>query len=276
MTTMESGYLLAHGPNEIQRLQSWGRVWEPEAETMLDHIGVQPGWRCLDLGCGPMGILGALSRRVGEMGQVVAADINPDQLDAARELMQSTGLTNIEFVQVDAFDSGLPSESFDLVHVRFLFSPLGRDEALMQELLRLVRPGGVVVAQEADECSYICYPPQEAWERLKALTAAAFARSGGDASAGRRMYGLFRKAGLEQVEARAAALALPAGHPYRRWPLESTIATRPRTREWNLMSDAEWEQLVVECERIAKDPEIFLISFMVIQTWGRKPNRQEQ
>ena len=207
MATMEGGYLLSHGPDEIRRLQSWGRVWEPEAETMLDHIGVQPGWRCL-------------------------------------------------------------------VHVRFLFSPLGRDEALMQELLRLLRPGGVLAAQEADECSYICYPPQDAWERLKALTAAAFARGGGDASAGRRMYGLLRRAGLQDVGARAVALALPAGHPYRRWPLESTIATRPRTREWGLMSDPEWEQLVAECERIANDPEIFLISFMVIQTWGRKPARE--
>lgn len=274
MATTESGYLLSHGPDEIRRLQSWGRVWEPEAETMLDHIGVQPGWRCLDLGCGPMGILRALSRRVGDAGQVVAADINPKQLDAARELIQSEGLTNIEFVKVDAFDTGLPGESFDLVHVRFLFTPLGRDEALMQELLRLVRPGGVLVAQEADECSYICYPPQEAWERLKALTAAAFARGGGDTNAGRRIYGLLRKGGLQDVEARAAALALPAGHPYRWWPIESTIATRPQTKEWGLMSDPEWQQLVTECERIANDPEIFLISFMVIQTWGRKPARE--
>jgi SAM-dependent methyltransferase len=274
MATTERGYLLSQGPNEIQRLQSWGRVWEPEAETMLDRIGVQAGWRCLDLGCGPMGILGALGRRVGVAGKVVAADINPEQLDAARELTQREGLTNIEFVQADAFDTGLLGESFDLVHVRFLFSPLGRDETLMQELLRLVRPGGVVVAQEADESSYISYPPQEAWERLKRLTAAAFARGGGDANAGRRMYGLLRKAGLQDVEARAAALALPAGHPFRRWPLESTIATRPRTREWGLMSDAEWEQLVAECERIANDPEVFLISFMVIQTWGWKPARQ--
>jgi SAM-dependent methyltransferase len=274
MATMDSSYLLSHGPDEIRRLQSWGRVWEPEAETMLDHIGVQPGWRCLDLGCGPMGILRALSRRVGDAGQVVAADINPKQLDAARELTQREGLTNIEFVKVDAFDTGLPRESFDLVHVRFLFSPLGRDEALMQELLRLLRPGGVLAAQEGDECSYICHPPQEAWERLKRLTAAAFARGGGDANAGRRIYGLLRKEGLQDVEARAAALALPAGHPYRRWPLESTIATRPRTREWGLMSDPEWQQLVTECERIANDPEIFLISFMVIQAWGRKPTRQ--
>lgn len=88
------------------------------------------------------------------------------------------------------------------------------------------------------------------------------------------MYGLLRKAGLEDVKARAAALALPAGHPYRRWPIESTMATRLRTREWSLMSDSEWEQMVAECERIADDPDIFLVSFMVIQAWGRKPARK--
>lgn len=266
-----SGYLLAQGPNEVERLQKWGRIWEPEAEAMLDQIAIQPGWRCLDLGCGPMGILGALSRRVGPTGRVVGADINPQQLDAARELTQGEGLTNIEFVEADAFHTGLPRESFDLVHVRFMFSPLGKDQALMQELLALTRPGGVVVTQEADDCSYICDPPQEAWERLKALTADAFERAGGDAKAGRRMYGVLRHAGLEDVQSRAVALALPPGHPYRRWPIESTMATRPKTRAWGLMPDPEWQQMVAECERIADDPEIFLISFMVNQNWGRKP-----
>lgn len=34
----------------------------------------RPGWRCLDLGCGAMGILGPLSRRVGPDGSVVGLD----------------------------------------------------------------------------------------------------------------------------------------------------------------------------------------------------------
>lgn len=276
MSDATSAYLLSQAPNEIDRLQSWGRVWEPEAEAMLDQIGVKPGWRCLDLGCGPMGILRALSRRVGPAGSIVAADINPKQLAAARVLTERDGLSNIEFVEADAFDTRLPAESFDLVHVRFVFTPLGWDQALMQELLRLTRPGGVIVAEESDDCSYICYPPQPAWERLKALTHAAFERAGGDSYTGRRMYGVLRNAGLEDVKARAVALALPAGHPFRRWPIESTMATRPRTREWGLMPEAEWEQLVAECERIANNPEIFLISFMVIQTWGRKLERKEE
>ncbi len=226
MSEQQTEYLLAKAPNEIERLQKWGRVWEPEAEAMLDQIGVQPGWRCLDLGCGPMGIVGALSRRVGPTGRVVAADINPKQLAAARELAEREGLSNVEFVHADAYHTGLPRESFDLVHVRFMFTPLGRGELLLRELLALTCPGGVIATEEADDSSYICYPPQPAWERLKALTFAAFERAGGDANAGRRMYGLLRHAGLEEIKARAATLALPAGHPFRQWPIESTMATR--------------------------------------------------
>ncbi len=124
------------------------------------------------------------------------------------------GLTNVELVKADALNHALPRESFDLVHVRFMFTPLGRDEALLEAPLALTRPGGVLVTQEADECAYICQPPQPAWDRLKALTAAAFERAGGDVNAGRRMYRLLRNAGLQDVSSRAAALALPGGAPF--------------------------------------------------------------
>jgi hypothetical protein len=94
---------------------------------------------------------------------------------------------------------------------------------------------------------------------------------GGDADAGRRMYGVLRDAGLKEVKTRAAALALPAGPPYLRWPLESTTAKRPRTREWGLVEESEWEQLVAGCAQIADDPNIFLISFMTVLVRIRIP-----
>ncbi len=52
---------------------------------MLDRIGIRTGWRCLDLGCGPMGILRALGRRTGPTGCVIGADIYRARLAAARE-----------------------------------------------------------------------------------------------------------------------------------------------------------------------------------------------
>jgi hypothetical protein len=50
MTDASENYLLTGGVAELERLQLQARVWEPEAEVMLAHIGPQAGWRCLDLG----------------------------------------------------------------------------------------------------------------------------------------------------------------------------------------------------------------------------------
>lgn len=264
-------YIFAQAPNEIDRLQSWARSWEPESEAMLDRIQVQPGWHAIDLACGPLGIIGPLSRRVGSTGRVVASDLNPGMLSAARLYAEENALTNIDFIETDAYQSDLPLASFDLVHARFMFAPLGRDDILLNKMIALTRPGGVVASQESDESGYVCYPPEPAWERLKQLTIAAFTRGGGNYSAGRHTYGLFRRAGLEDVQARAACLALPAGHPYRFWPIESAMAFRSRFLEWGLITANDLDQLLLECEHIARNPETFLTSFVVIQAWGRKP-----
>ena len=85
-------YIFAQAPNEIDRLQSWARSWEPETEAMLDRIQVQPGWYAIDLACGPTGIIGPLSRRVGSTGRVVALDINLEMLSAARSYAQKNAL----------------------------------------------------------------------------------------------------------------------------------------------------------------------------------------
>jgi ubiquinone/menaquinone biosynthesis C-methylase UbiE len=58
---------------------------------MLDLIGVREGWACLDLGCGPAGITGLLSSRVGSTGRVVGLDMNAGFLDYARAKPPANG-----------------------------------------------------------------------------------------------------------------------------------------------------------------------------------------
>ncbi len=135
MTEASENYLLAGGAAELERLQLQARVWEPEAEVMLDQIGLQARWQCLDLGCGAMGILGPLSRRAGPTGRVVGVDLDVRQLAAARAFLQKAGLHNVEIMEQDAYHTGFPRQSFDLVHVRFVFAPVGRDEDLLDEMV---------------------------------------------------------------------------------------------------------------------------------------------
>lgn len=154
-----SDYLMAGAPTELERLRLQARVFEPHAEAMLDAIGIQPGWRCVDIGCGAMGILGPLARRAGASGHVVGTDTDPMMLGAAQAYLAEAGASAdgsapVELTQDDVYSSKLPSESFDLVHARFEFCLLGRDAELLAQMLRLTRPGGVVAAQDPDAGSW--------------------------------------------------------------------------------------------------------------------------
>lgn len=264
-------YLLAGGAAELERLRLQARVWEPEAEAMLDRIGVRLGWRCVDLGCGAMGILGPLSRRVGAEGRVVGVDSDPKQLAAARAYVEEAGWANVDVLERDAYNTGLLRQAFDLVHVRFVFAPVGRDDALLREMVALTRPGGMIAIQEPDAECWNCLPSHPAWERLKAVILEAFARGGGDFNAGRRTYGMLRRVGLEEVRVRAAVIAVQDRHPYMRLPVQFATSLRKRILDDRLMTEGELDAAVAECERIASDPHSLVTSFLVTQVWGRKP-----
>lgn len=267
----DHNYLLAGGSAELERLRLQARVWEPAAEAMLDTIGIQHGWNCVDLGCGGMGILGPLSQRVGANGRVVGVDTDTKQLAAAREFVQDQRLENVEIHERDAYRTNLPQASFDLTHVRFVFAPEGRDDELLAEMLALTKPGGVVAIQEPDATSWNCYPPRPAWDRLKRAILTAFLRGGGDFNAGQRTFGMLRRAGLENVRIKAAVVALQDQHPYKRLPILFANSLRKRILDAGILNETELDKAIAECEEMASDSETIVQSFTVTQVWGVKP-----
>ncbi len=119
---MSQGYPLSASEAEVARLRMQSDLFRDDAESMLDRIGVRLGWRCLDLCCGVGGVGGItdlLSRRVGPDGEVIGLDIDASKLEVARDWAGANLLDNVSYIEGDAFDSGLPPASFDLVHTRF-------------------------------------------------------------------------------------------------------------------------------------------------------------
>ena len=97
-------YPIERRTGEIERLQVQAAAMAPDCAVMLDRIGVNAGWRCLDLGCGPGGITALLSERVGPTGRVVGFDADEAFLEHARR----TAAPNVMFVAGDAYHTGLP------------------------------------------------------------------------------------------------------------------------------------------------------------------------
>jgi hypothetical protein len=202
-------------------------------------------------GAGAIGILGALSRRVGPGGHVVGVDRDPQQLAAARAYVHEAALGNVEVLDRDAYATGLPDQSFDLVHVRFVFAPVGRDDALLAEMRRLARP---------------------AWDRLKGAILAAFKAGGGDFDAGLRTYELLRRAGVADVQVRAAVVALQDRHPSMRLPIQFATPLRQRIITGSLLPASELDELLAAGERITQDPGTWVTTSIVTHVWGHVPS----
>jgi SAM-dependent methyltransferase len=266
---MSHEYPLAAGTAELERLRLQARVWEPDTEAMLDRIGVAKGWRCADLGCGAMGILGPLSRRAGDSGRVIGVDLDARQLAAARDFVAAEGLDNVEVLERDVYHSGLPRGAFDLVHVRFVLAPAGRGDELLREMLAVAKPGGVLAIQEPDAASWACFPPRPGFDILKDAIMAAFKAGGGDFNAGQRTFAMLRGLGLRDVHVRAAVIALPPRHPYLRLPVQFAVSLRQRILEAGVLNASMLDAALAQCEELAQDPETFGLTFTVTQVWGR-------
>jgi SAM-dependent methyltransferase len=198
-------------------------------------------------------------------------DVDPVQLRGARAFVADNKLANVEIIEADAYGSSLPDDSFDLAHVRFLFAPVGRDAQLMNELWRLTKPGGIIAIQEPDAAAWGCYPPSDAWDRLKSVILEAFRRGGGDFNAGRRTHAMLHERGAEDIRIRAAVVALAPGHPYLRLPVQFATSLKNRILDSGLMGRPELDDAIAECERVASNPQTIGTSFVVMQLHGRRP-----
>jgi SAM-dependent methyltransferase len=260
----QEDYLLADQPSELERLQLQSRVWEPSGRQLLSRIGAGSGRRALDVGCGALGWLRILGEWVGASGEVVGTDIDESLLDAARSFLAAEGITNVELVVDDLFDSKLEPQSFDLLHARYLIAPLGRGPEQVASHQRLLRPGGSLVLEEWDLGSWHFNPPAPAAERLIRLLSEIFAALGGEA--GRGLPELLRDIGIEEPEIDAHVMVLKPGHPYLRLPLQFSVALESRLLE--RLSAEKLVSLRREAESELAEPGRWGTTFTLIQSWG--------
>ena len=261
----QEDYLLANQPSELERLQLQSRVWEPSGRQLLSKLGDGSGRRALDVGCGALGWLRILSDWVGPSGQLVGTDLDESLLGAARSFLETEGVSNVELLVDDLFESKLEPESFDLVHARFVIAPLGRGREQVNSYRRLLRTGGSLVLEEWDLGSWHFNPPAPAAERLIQLLSEIFAALGGEA--GRGLPELLQDVGIAEPEIDAHVIALKPGHPYLRLPLQFSVALESRLLEG--LSEGELASLRREAETELAEPARWGTTFTLIQSWGR-------
>ena len=102
-------YTLPHQlTGEHQRLNLMSSLLDPMEQAYIATLGVGPGSRCLELGCGNGSISQALSALVGPTGYVVASDIDLTYL-------RSLKAPSLEVRRIDVLHDTIEAGMYDLV-----------------------------------------------------------------------------------------------------------------------------------------------------------------
>jgi SAM-dependent methyltransferase len=114
----------------------------PDLDALLALAGEVAGLRVLDVGAG----VGATGLALAARGaRVVALDLTPAMLEAARAQAAARGLANYETRLGDAAALPFPDASFDLVACRVCAHHFGRARTAASEMARVLRPGGMLL-----------------------------------------------------------------------------------------------------------------------------------
>lgn len=125
------------------------RFLSPVNDSMLNMVKVRAGDYVLDVASGT-GEPGLTVARGNPEVNVVAVDLAEDMLKVAREHADAQQLRNFETVVCDAAEMPFRDETFDLVFCRHGFMFFGDMVLTLAEMMRVLKPGGAVVASVWD------------------------------------------------------------------------------------------------------------------------------
>lgn len=183
------------------RLDRWHTAQLPERQQIIAHLLLRPGQWVLDAGCGNGVFLSELARAVAPTGKVIGVDKSASLLNLAHKKIAGVPYADlVELKKADLHQLPFPEATFDLAWVANTLHGQDQPLALLNELKRVVQPGGQVVALDTDYTRRIMLPLDPALEqRVQAalVYATAAEYQGHDLFIGRHLLGLFQGAGFE-------------------------------------------------------------------------------
>jgi SAM-dependent methyltransferase len=248
-----------HAPAVVR--QHAQRMAEEAAAFLLPEL--RPGMRLLDVGCGPGSITRGLAERVAP-GRVVGLDLSWDALDIARGEAAARGLENLDYHVGSVYELPFPDACFDVAYAHQVLQHLGERSAALSEMLRVVRPGGLVAVRDVD-WGTVAYWPRDPWiDRFIEMHQRTWYRNGGEPQLGRQLRALFHGTAAVDVRITASVWCYATrgdttqwGESYADRLLTSPMGARPV--EYHYASRADIEAMASAFRAWASHPDAFWV-----------------
>lgn len=272
MDLPDDGYALGRTSEEYQRLRNQAGLWEHVTTRMLGRVGLGPGMRCLDVGCGTGEVMRLMAGLVGPSGHVTGIDTDARLGGEALSVLRATAAGQFEFVHADvAAADEVPGGPFDLVYARFLLFHLRDPAAVVRKLYAWTRPGGVMLVQDYDARTLDIVPRLATWEEFERVVFGMFEKAGADPRVGRQLPLHFAAAGLGQPDGTdVAGLLLPLAEIVEMFRVMYRNM-QPAALRLGLTTEAAGQAFLAELTEAAGQRHSTAMPPLVVSAWKHKP-----
>jgi SAM-dependent methyltransferase len=196
MSTLGDKYILGSGRSDHDRLHVISEIHDERTRELLVRAGFAPGHHFVEFGCG----LGYVTRWAATQGaHATGIDVNPEQVAVSNHLAREAGAAKARFRVGNVYEHGLPDDSVDVSYSRWLMVHLNRPVDAMRAIYSALKPGGVMVCEEADMSAVYAEPNCDAYVELREICLEGGRRRGVDYAHGRRVHVWAKEAGFEVV-----------------------------------------------------------------------------
>jgi ubiquinone/menaquinone biosynthesis C-methylase UbiE len=252
---------------ELARLRALEEVFDAGTRRCLLSTGLSAGWRCLEVGAGAGSIAKWLSETVAPTGRVVAVDVNV-------RFLSTLDAPNVDVHEVDIRAASIPTESFDLVHARFVLIHMPQWADGLAAMLAALKPRGWLVLEEPDfslSRSLAGDPDlRRAFDNVHKAIEAMFSQRRMDYAFGARLPALLQERSLEDISIENDAAIVCGRSPHARMMAMSTSALGDKYIATKLAAAGDIERYA----RFADDPACWATYHATIRGVARKPERR--
>lgn len=152
----------------------------------------------LEAGCG----VGAQTKIIASKNpdsKFISVDISEESIKEAQQQIKSLAIKNVEFRQADIYSLPFTDETFDSVIVCFVLEHLHNPTLALNELKRVLKKGGAMIAIEGDHGSTFFYPDSKFAHSAIDCQIQLQKQNGGNSNIGRELYPLFNSIGLSDI-----------------------------------------------------------------------------
>ena len=267
----EKSYIFGTHDAELARLGLQHCVWRPDVTDAWRRAGFTTGQTILDLGCGPGFLTLDLAEIVGPTGKIIGLDRSQDFLDHLDREAKGKGLENISTHCVNLDTDEVPRMELDAAYARWLFAFLQNPKRLLEQVVKNLKKGGVVVLHEYFHYHTFGFTqPSPAFDIFIQAVLKGWNAEGGKPDVGPELLTWCKEFGLKVESVRPIVHIVGPENYIWQWPKSFVEVSPWRLAELGFMSKEEVVAAQQEFTRFEADGYTRLITPAVLEIIARK------